>query len=540
MSRIGRGVRHEVTWLRWAEPADGSTSAPGDASCDRRSGRRRSRSALLGLRLRRPGRGRSRPRARSPWPSRSTASRRGSWLRGQGRQPPRSRARRQRRGGPASRTAAPPSRSRSAAPRASSTSPAIALDGLLPRARPRRAAARPRRPHPASTATRSSSSSRERRAPTRRAGVADGSGRPVARHARPRERAARLRRTSYAAASDVRYRRALAFDAAPASAGGERGCGRRWDARRPLAGGVRRPATATPSTATPAETARRINIVLVPDGYRYAEKALLQATPQALVNAFRAKTPVQGARPRSSTTSWSTPTRRRAAPTSATAASSATRRWAPASPRRRSPAGTPATAASTTAPPTAAPTATRTRRRPTSPPPSCARPARDTTIVMVNTARYGGCGGTRAVYSAGNGVRRRDRHPRARPLAGRPRRRVRRLRRLRLRRAAQRLDQRHRRSPGRSGSPSSAPPAEGAPTYDSCVFRPSANCDMRALGQPFCKVCTAALRAHLLRPPARARHRPHRRAVAGAGGHRPPGAPLAFSVATRLATGARR
>ena len=29
-------------------------------------------------------------------------------------------------------------------------------------------------------------------------------------------------------------------------------------------------------------------------------------------------------------------------------------------------------------------------------------PYRDETIVMVNTTRYGGCGGSRAVYSAGN------------------------------------------------------------------------------------------------------------------------------------------
>ena len=41
----------------------------------------------------------------------------------------------------------------------------------------------------------------------------------------------------------------------------------------------------------PAEGANRINIVIVPDGYTYAEKALMETHASAAVASFRNKTP---------------------------------------------------------------------------------------------------------------------------------------------------------------------------------------------------------------------------------------------------------
>jgi hypothetical protein len=112
----------------------------------------------------------------------------------------------------------------------------------------------------------------------------------------------------------------------------------------------------------------------------------------------------------------------------------------------------------------------------------------DRTIVMGNTTRYGGCGGSRSVYSARNGSALEIAvHEMGHTMAG--------------------LGDEYAGNPScghaateinTSTSPAGAwpewseflgDPVEGADYYDECVYRPIANCKMRSLGVPFCPVC---------------------------------------------------
>ncbi|HLF95206.1 MAG TPA: M64 family metallopeptidase, partial [Planctomycetota bacterium] len=116
-------------------------------------------------------------------------------------------------------------------------------------------------------------------------------------------------------------------------------------------------------------------------------------------------------------------------------------------------------------------------------------PASDAKMVMVNTARYGGCGGQRAVYSAGNAFATDvEAHELGHSLAG--------------------LADEYTTFFG-CGSvaggintstnategdwpewiPDLGPPWEGAQYYTSCIYRPQADCSMRSLGSEFCNVC---------------------------------------------------
>jgi hypothetical protein len=116
-------------------------------------------------------------------------------------------------------------------------------------------------------------------------------------------------------------------------------------------------------------------------------------------------------------------------------------------------------------------------------------PHHDETIVMVNTPRYGGCGGARAVYSAGAGSATEIAvHELGHSLAG--------------------LADEYGGDPGcgswageinTSLNPTKGAwqewvaelgaPREGAQYYNQCIYRPQDNCDMRSLNQPFCAVC---------------------------------------------------
>ncbi|MBT8208355.1 MAG: M64 family metallopeptidase, partial [Acidimicrobiia bacterium] len=116
-------------------------------------------------------------------------------------------------------------------------------------------------------------------------------------------------------------------------------------------------------------------------------------------------------------------------------------------------------------------------------------PAVDTTVVMVNTDRYGGCGGARAVYSAANGAALEVAvHELGHSLAG--------------------LADEYQGNASCGGfaggiNTSTDPvsgawpewiaetgaPVEGGQYYDQCIFRPLSNCEMRSLNQPFCPVC---------------------------------------------------
>jgi len=116
-------------------------------------------------------------------------------------------------------------------------------------------------------------------------------------------------------------------------------------------------------------------------------------------------------------------------------------------------------------------------------------PARDATLIMVNTSRYGGCGGARAVYSAAN--------PSASEIAIHE-----------LGHSLGHLADEYVSYTGCGSSaseintsmngitgawpewiPELGAPSLGAEYYSSCVYRPAPNCDMRSLGQPFCQVC---------------------------------------------------
>ncbi|MCP3979844.1 MAG: hypothetical protein GY716_11095 [bacterium] len=116
-------------------------------------------------------------------------------------------------------------------------------------------------------------------------------------------------------------------------------------------------------------------------------------------------------------------------------------------------------------------------------------PVKDVTLVMVNTTRYGGCGGARAVYSAGNGQAREIAvHELGHTLAGladeyggNPT-------------CAAFANEINASSNGTVGAwpewiEDLGAPVEGAQYYDSCLFRPEPNCEMRQLNQQFCPVC---------------------------------------------------
>ncbi len=116
-------------------------------------------------------------------------------------------------------------------------------------------------------------------------------------------------------------------------------------------------------------------------------------------------------------------------------------------------------------------------------------PHRDKTIVMVNTTRYGGCAGSRAVFSAA--------HASGNELA--------------LHEISHVVADLYDEYGGNEGCGTFAgevnvsrdgidgawpewiaelgPPREGGRFYDSCLYRPLDDCKMRSLFQPFCPVC---------------------------------------------------
>ncbi len=284
-----------------------------------------------------------------------------------------------------------------------------------------------------------------------------------------------------------------------------------------------------------AESDRRINVVLVPDGYRYAEKAALRAHADALVDAFRARTPyreLSGFLNFVLVLAYSTDSGTDQCDCGAARDTAMNTRFPAAggscgSDENRclyygTANGGPACDATTSAANIAAA--------------ELRAPAHDATIVLVNTARYGGCGGTRAVVSAANASAAEIAiHELGHSLAG--------------------LDDEYAGDSAcgtASGFNVSSDPAngswpewvaelgaprEGAATYDRCVFRPAATCAMRELGRPFCPVCAQRFaltvlghpRVHPTAPVAGQSPAP---AVAAAAG-----VPVDFAVDARLPAG---
>lgn len=232
-----------------------------------------------------------------------------------------------------------------------------------------------------------------------------------------------------------------------------------------------------------AETATRINIVIVPDGYPYAEKATMQEHAQALVAAFRARTPylehdrfinyilVYAYSNKNGTDQCDCAIVRDTAMST---------RFAIANPTCGSldnrclyygGGGCDTDSSANIA-------ITELRA-----------PAHDATIVMVNTPRYGGCGGERAVYAAANSNGAEIAiHEMGHSLAGL-------------------VDEYGGNTFCGTGGgvnasmnavsgnwpewiPELGAPSEGAMYYDRCVYRPASACEMRTLLTPFCPVCT--------------------------------------------------
>jgi hypothetical protein len=116
-------------------------------------------------------------------------------------------------------------------------------------------------------------------------------------------------------------------------------------------------------------------------------------------------------------------------------------------------------------------------------------PFQDETIIMVNTNRYGGCAGSRATYSAGNVGGDVGTHELGHTVAGL---------------ADEYVQNTGCGSSGGEVNTSTNPtegawpewitdlgaPYEGARYWSQCIYRPEQNCKMRSLYQPFCAVCT--------------------------------------------------
>lgn len=280
----------------------------------------------------------------------------------------------------------------------------------------------------------------------------------------------------------------------------------------------------------PAEVDRRINIVIVPDGYTYEQKSIMETHAAAMVDDFRARTPykehdkllnyilvyaysVDAGTDQCDCGIVVDTAMGTRFPTGSTSCGHSDNRCLYYGGGCDSNGTTNIATAELRA------------------------PAKDVTVIMVNTPRYGGCGGSRAVYSAGiSSGTEIALHELGHSLAG--------------------LADEYVSSDGCGGgaggiNTSTNPlvgawpewagelgaPREGAQYWSECVYRPLGNCEMRELFQPFCPVCNQrwALVFH-----GHPRVRPTT-PLAG----RSPASPLAtwldvpveFSLSTRLAEG---
>jgi len=166
-------------------------------------------------------------------------------------------------------------------------------------------------------------------------------------------------------------------------------------------------------------------------------------------------------------------------------------------------------------------------------------PYHDITVVMVNTSRYGGCGGARAVYSAANeSATEVAVHELGHSLGG----------------LADEYDGTASCSASAGEINTSAneehgawpewiaeigSPHEGAQYYDFCRYRPESNCEMRALFQPFCRVCRQHWSLVYFGHPRVSPTAPIESVTPDSPVAAFTGVPQEFAVQTRLATGAQ-
>ncbi len=235
-----------------------------------------------------------------------------------------------------------------------------------------------------------------------------------------------------------------------------------------------------------SEVAQRINIVIVPDGYRYAEKALMESHAAALAATFRAKTPfAEHDRFFNYVLVYA---------------------YSEASGTDQCDCGVSVNTAMGTRFPFGNGICGHSDNRCLFYGSGCdadglvniataelRAPAQDETIVMVNTSRYGGCGGSRAVYAAANSL--------ATDIATHE-----------LGHSFNGLADEYAYTAGCGSSAGElntsrnsstgawpewiadlGPPWEGAQYYQQCIYRPLQTCHMRELGPPFCPVCAQRL-----------------------------------------------
>jgi hypothetical protein len=278
-----------------------------------------------------------------------------------------------------------------------------------------------------------------------------------------------------------------------------------------------------------AEVGKRINVVIVPDGYTYDEKPLMQLHAANLIAFLRAKTPymehdvflnytlVYAYSTESGTDQCDCSIVKNTAmstgfPAGAPCGNSANRcLYYPTSCDSNSTANIAAA--------------------------ELRAPAVDRTVVMVNTTRYGGCGGGRAVYSAGD--------PSAPEIAAHE-----------LGHSVAGLADEYggggcwsfagEVNTSTNGITGAWPewtedlgyPREGAQYYNACVYRPEDHCEMRALGYEFCHVCNQQWALTFFGHPRVGPTAPVESMSPASPTAVDLGFPVELSVATRLASGA--
>ena len=285
-----------------------------------------------------------------------------------------------------------------------------------------------------------------------------------------------------------------------------------------------------------AESDRRVNIVIVPDGYVHAEKALMQTHAQDLVDFFGQKTPYMEHGPFINyilVYAYSNESGTDQCDCSIVRDTAMNTRF----PNAGYPCGNSGNRClyygTGNGGPSCDPTTTSANILAA----ELRAPAQDRTIVMVNTARYGGCGGSRAVYSAANASATEiAAHELGHSLAG--------------------LADEYQSSSACGSSagevntsldatvgawpewvPEIGPPVEGAQYYSLCIYRPALSCDMRALGYPFCPVCDQQFALTFFGHPRVAPTAPVASSMPSSPVAVPAGLPVDFSIASRLAVG---
>jgi hypothetical protein len=231
-----------------------------------------------------------------------------------------------------------------------------------------------------------------------------------------------------------------------------------------------------------AEGSRRINVVIVPDGYTYSEKALMQTHADEMVTHFRGKTPYAEHDPFINYTlvyAYSVESGTDQCDCDIVLNTAMGTRFPQPNPQcGHSDNRCLYYGGSCDSSGTGNIVAAELRA-----------PYHDETIVMVNTSRYGGCGGSRAVYSAAvSSAKEIAVHELGHSLGG--------------------LADEYAYNTGCGSNAGEintsldpiegawpewiddlGPPREGAQYYQECVYRAVAACEMRSLNQPFCPVC---------------------------------------------------